>query len=329
MGRGAAEDGEFCADFVQAASSGTPYPLRPRPWRRYKPRMQNRPYRRRRSALYVPASNERALAKIVSLDADAIILDLEDSVAPEAKANARERMRDFVRTSRPQGKETVIRINALTSEWGAEDLLAARACKPDAILLPKINVPQDILDAKEALGETDAPPDLQLWAMAETARFFLNIREIAELGVNAGSRLTCFVAGTNDLALETNVNAGSGRGYLLPWLMQLVLAGRAAGLDLIDGVYNDFRDHAGFQAECAQGRAMGFDGKSLIHPDQIGPANAAFRPTEEEIVDAKSVVAAFGLPDNAEKGVISLNGRMVERLHLTMAERVLARATKN
>lgn len=291
--------------------------------------MHNRPYRRRRSVLYVPASNEKALAKIASLDADAIVFDLEDSVAPEAKADARERLREFLRTNRPQGKEIVIRINPLASEWGAEDLLAARACKPDAILLPKIDVPRDILDARDALAETDAPPELQLWAMAETARFFLNIREIAELGANSGSQLTCFVAGTNDLAMETNVNASDGRRHLVPWLMQLVLAGRAAGIDLIDGVYGNFQDHAGFETECAQSRAMGFDGKSLIHPGQIAIANAAFSPTDAEISDAKAVAEAFAKSENAGKGVISLNGRMVERLHLAMAERLLARATKN
>jgi citrate lyase subunit beta/citryl-CoA lyase len=282
--------------------------------------------RRRRSVLYVPASNEKALARAAGLDADVLVFDLEDAVAPDAKSAARERLRTFFAASPAGGPERVIRINPLASDWGGEDLLAARACKPDVILVPKVNVPRDVLDVRDALGETDAPDTLQIWAMAETPRFLLNIREIAEVGLNPSSRLSCFVAGTNDLAKETGVATGGGRRWLGPWLMQIVLAGRAAGLDVIDGVYNDFRDAAGFGAECAEGRAMGFDGKSLIHPDQIAPCNAAFSPTEQEIAAAKDVVAAFAAPGNGGKSVVALSGRMVERLHLVMAERVLARA---
>ncbi len=288
--------------------------------------MRHTPVRRRRSVLYVPAGNERALAKTASLDADVLVFDLEDAVDPSRKIEAREMLRAFFQTARPIGKELAIRINPLASEWGGEDLLAACASRPDAILVPKVNVPRDILDVRDALGETDAPDGLQLWAMAETPRFLLNIREIAELGADATSRLTCFVAGTNDLAKDTGVDLSGGRAWFSSWLMQIVLAGRAAGIDIIDGVYNDFADTAGFAAECAQARAMGFDGKSLVHPAQIETANAAFSPSAAEIAAARTIVNAFAEPQNAGRGVIAVDGRMIERLHLAMAERVLARS---
>ena len=285
-----------------------------------------RPLRRRRSVLYMPAGNARALAKADTLDADTVIFDLEDSVDPAAKDEAREALRTFFRETRPKRPECVIRINALAGPWGTEDLLAARACMPDAILLPKVDEPGDIQAAAEALAETDAPQTLRLWAMAETPRFLLNAAGIAELGRNPNNRLDCFVTGTNDLVKETGISAGQGRQYLQPLLNQIVIAARAGGLDAIDGVYNDFRDEQGLTAECAQGGALGFDGKSLIHPAQIEAANAAFSPSPDEIATARALVDAFARPENAGKGVISLDGRMVERLHLAMAEKLLARA---
>ncbi|MCT7376377.1 HpcH/HpaI aldolase/citrate lyase family protein [Chelativorans salis] len=282
--------------------------------------------RLRRSVLFVPASNEKALKKSAALACDAVIFDLEDAVASEEKAEARERLRAFLSgPGRPQC-EVVIRINTLSGEWGTEDLLAARAVKPDAILLPKVDGPRDILDAGAALDETDAPRSLSLWAMMETPRSLLNAGPIAELGRDPAARLACLVAGTNDLVKETGIAPGPGRTNLLPWLMQLVLAARAGNLTVLDGVSNDFRELEAFARECAEARGMGFDGKTLIHPAQIASANAAFAPTKEEVEEAKAIVAEFAKPENRFRGVVSLNGRMVERLHLEMAEGLLAKA---
>lgn len=288
--------------------------------------MTDRTYRPRRAVLFVPASNEKAIAKLPSLACDTVIFDLEDAVAPAEKAAARERLRAWF-AARPQNcAECVIRINPLSSEWGTEDLLAARACAPDAILLPKVNTPRDIHDFDDAMDETDAPPEIRLWIMVETPKAMLNIGALAEFGRDPAARLDCFVAGTNDLLKETGVRATPDRRYLAQWLLQMVLAARAGGLDVLDGVSNDFRDLDAFARECAEGAAMGFDGKTLIHPAQIEPALKAFAPSAEAVAEAKAIRAAFALPGNAGKGVISLDGRMVERLHLAQAERLLARA---
>ena len=283
-------------------------------------------YKRRRSVLYVPADKQRALEKVVTLDCDAVIIDLEDAVAPEAKNEARETMRRFLRESRPDNCEIVVRINSLASEWGTEDLLAARAARPDAILLPKVDGPRDVLDADAALDETDAPPGLALWAMVETPKAIFNLGATAELGRDPAARLACLVAGTNDLIKETGVLATPDRRYLVPWLLQMVAAARAAGIDALDGVMNDFRDAEAFESECAEGRNMGFDGKTLVHPSQIEAANRIFMPSESEIAAAGEVVAAFARPENAGKGVVAVGGRMVERLHLAQAERLLVKA---
>jgi len=288
--------------------------------------MTQTPTRQRRSVLFVPASNSRAIARLASLDCDAAIFDLEDSVLPEAKAEARENLRGFFEARGPGGPECVIRINPLASEWGTEDLLAARACKPDAILLPKVNTPRDIHDVDDMLDETDAPPGIRLWIMVETARAMLNIGPLAEFGRDRAARLDCFVAGTNDLLKETGILATPDRRYLAPWLMQMVLAARAGGLGVLDGVSNDFRDLDQFSRECAEGAAMGFDGKTLIHPAQIDAANRAFSPSESALADAQAVVAAFARPENTQKGVITLDGKMIERLHLEQAERLLGKA---
>ena len=279
-------------------------------------------YRPRRSALYIPVSNDKALAKAPGLDADVVIFDLEDAVAPADKPAARAKLA-AVFAAPAGGAERVIRVNALSSEWGADDLAAAIACQPAAILLPKVDTARDILEAGDALDDAAAPDATRLWAMVETPKALLNIGAIAELGRDAASRLDCFVAGTNDLAKETGV---SDRRFLLPWLMQMVLAARAGGLDLLDGVYNDFRDADGFIRECAQAAAMGFDGKTLIHPAQIEAANRAFAPSAAATGEARAIVDAFALPENAGKGVIALDGRMVERLHLAQAEKLLAKA---
>jgi len=279
----------------------------------------------RRSVLYVPASSEKALAKIGQLACDAVIVDLEDAVAPQEKVVARARLA-AVFSARPRRCEMAVRINPLSGEWGNDDLAAAIACAPDAIILPKVETARDILEAGDALDDAPAPDALQLWAMIETPKALINISAIAELGRDPASRLTCFVAGTNDLVKDTGIAPGPDRGLLLPWLMQMVLAARAGGLDLLDGVYNDFRDGDGFARECAAAAAMGFDGKTLIHPSQIEAANRAFSPSPEALAEARAIADAFARPENISKGVIALDGRMVERLHLAQAEKLLAKA---
>ncbi|WP_417414860.1 HpcH/HpaI aldolase/citrate lyase family protein [Hoeflea sp.] len=290
----------------------------------------SRPVRPRRSVLYLPASNSRALEKLPGLSCDSAVFDLEDSIAPGAKADARENLRRFFTNGRadalPAGMETVIRINSLSSPWGGEDLLAARGCKPDAILIPKVEAPEDIAAVEDALEQTDAPPSLRLWAMIETPRGVMNAGQIARSARSDGARLDCFITGTNDLIKETGVAALPGRPWLSSWLMQIVLAARAYGLDVLDGVYNDFKDEAGLIRECSEGQAMGFDGKTLIHPAQIGPANTAFGISPERLADARAIADAFAIPDNQGRGVISLDGKMVERLHLEIAERLIEKA---
>lgn len=289
------------------------------------------PYRPRRSVLYVPASNDKALAKIGTLTCDAVIIDLEDAVAPADKVAAREKLAAIF-ASRPVANhygrrcEMIVRVNALSSEWGNDDLLAAAKFEPDGILLSKVATPRDILEVGDVLDDNFAPDSVKLWAMIETPKAMLNIGAIAELGRDPASRLDCFVAGTNDLVKETGILATPDRRYLVPWLMQMVLAARAGGIDMLDGVSNDFRDLDAFARECTEAAAMGFDGKTLIHPAQIEAANRAFAPAPDALAEARAVKDAFALPENAGKGVIALNGRMVERLHLAQAEKLLAKA---
>jgi citrate lyase subunit beta/citryl-CoA lyase len=278
-----------------------------------------------RSVLYVPAGNTRALTKVASLACDAVILDLEDSVAPEQKAEARKNLETWFSDREGYSGPVVVRVNPLSNEWGAEDMALARRLEPDAVLLPKVNSPRDLIEAADALGD-DSLSGPRIWSMIETPRAMMNLAAIAELGHDPASRLDCLIAGTNDLAKETGVSATPDRRYLVPWLMQIVLAARAGGLAVLDAVMNDFRAPEAFRRECAEASAMGFDGKSLIHPSQIEPANAAFSPSPEAVAEADRIVAAFAVPENAGKAVISIEGRMVERLHLVQAERLLARA---
>jgi citrate lyase subunit beta / citryl-CoA lyase len=288
--------------------------------------MTTEPTRARRSVLYIPASNDKALGKLGQLACDAVIIDLEDAVAPTGKVAAREKL-GTIFASRPARRcEMIVRVNALSSEWGNDDLLAAARCAPDGILLPKVDTPRDLLEAGDVLDDNDAPETVKLWAMIETPKALLNIGAIAELGRDPASRLACFVAGTNDLAKETGVLATPDRRYLVPWLMQMVLAARAGGLDLLDGVFNDLRDLDAFAHECGEAAAMGFDGKTLIHPGQIEAANRAFSPSAEAVAEARLVKEAFALAENIGKGVIALDGKMVERLHLAQAEKLLAKA---
>lgn len=273
-----------------------------------------------RSVLYVPASNAKALAKLPALACDAAIIDLEDAVHPDQRAQARQTL--LAAAPALEGRRIIIRINRLDGPWGEADLDAAMAVAPHAILLPKAGAPQDINDLADALDRyDDAPP--RIWAMIETPRGILNAAAMAELGHHHSARLECFVAGTNDLMKETGV---CDADQLQPWLMQIVLAAKAGGLAVLDGVHNDFRDSAGFEAACQMARNRGFDGKTLIHPSQIDVANMAFAPDAGEVAAAQAVIAAFALPENAGKGVIEINGKMTERLHLAMAEAVVARA---
>lgn len=280
----------------------------------------------RRSVLYVPASNAKALAKVATLACDTVIVDLEDAVAADEKAQARSALEKWFSEGRADGAEVVIRINAASSEWGSEDLSLVTRLEPQGILLPKIDTPRDILDVGDALDESGAADTVKLWAMIETPRAVLNIGHIAELGRDPAARLEAFVVGTNDLARDTRVSTRPDRRWLTPWLMQIVLAGRAGGVTVLDGVYNDFRDMDGFARECAEAAAMGFDGKTLIHPGQIEAANAAFSPSGDALAEAEAVVAAFARPENAGKGVIQVGGRMTEILHLRQAEELIRRA---
>ena len=282
--------------------------------------------RLRRSVLSVPAINERALEKARGLACDGVILDLEDSVAPEKKAEARDNLARFFAQGRPAGLETIIRINALSSEFGKADVETVIALQPDAVLVPKVDEPDDVLAVCDLLDEAGASDSLKVWAMMETPRGVLNAGAIARLGRSDGARLSCFVAGLNDLRKDTGVPMAPGRTYLVPWLMQMVLAARAYGVEVLDSVCNDFRDLEAYAAECAQGRMMGFDGKMLIHPAQIDGANLAFAPDADDIAEAEAIVAAFADPSAAGLNVLTVNGRMVERLHLEQALRLAAKA---
>jgi citrate lyase subunit beta / citryl-CoA lyase len=280
--------------------------------------------RPRRSVLYMPGSNARAIEKARTLPVDAIILDLEDSVAPEGKIAARTQVSDAVAAGGFGAREVVVRINALDTQWWLEDLNAVAKAKPDAVLVPKVSNPGHLEDAAERLVDISADQKIRIWAMMETPLAMLNARDIAAAAADVETRLSAFVMGTNDLAKETRAAIKPGRAAMLPWLMNCVAAARAFGLDILDGVYNDLANTEGFARECNEAREMGFDGKTLIHPNQIAPCNAAFSPSAEEVAQAKKIIAAFDLPENRNKGVVQLDGRMVERLHADMARRTVA-----
>ena len=255
--------------------------------------------------------------------ADALILDLEDAVAPDAKELARTQVCEAVKAGGFGPREVVIRINGFATPFGPADFAAALEAKPDAILIPKVESPVDLQHARN-----NAPSDckIALWAMIETPLAILNLKEIAQAAASAELPLTCFVLGTNDLIKATRVQAQADRLPLLAWLSLTVAAACAFGLTAVDGVFNAIQDEAGFRAECAQGRALGMDGKTLIHPNQIAPCNEAFSPSAEEIAAARKIVDAFALPENRGKGAISLDGRMVELLHAEIARQTLAMA---
>jgi len=274
--------------------------------------------RLRRSALFLPASSPRAVAKARTLPCDAVILDLEDAVAPEAKVNARAAALAAV-TEGFGARERVVRANAVGSEWGEADLRALRGAPVDAVLLPKVSDAGVLLRARELLGDGPA-----LWAMVETAAGLLHLPAIVAAAADTG--LAVLVAGTNDLAAELRCRPGEDRAPLVPALAAIVTAARAYGLAALDGVSNAVDDPARIARECEAGRDLGFDGKTLIHPSQIDPANRAFSPSEEEVEHARAVIAAFGSPEAGGRGAIRVGGRMVERLHLAEARRTEALA---
>ena len=269
------------------------------------------PHRLCRSALYLPASNARAIEKARALACDAVILDLEDAVAPERKEEARQQATEALRARSFGARLAVLRVNAPGTRWGAEDMAAARDLPLDAVLIPKIKAPEDVCACRDALGP------IPLWVMIETPRALSALQPIAD-AVGRGGAL---VMGTNDLALAMRCD---GRAPLLPVLMLAIAAARASGRLVLDGVYNDFSDPGGFAAEAAQAVAMGFDGKTLIHPSQIAPCHAAFTPDDAAVRWAQAVVTAFAAPEARNAGAIQIEGKMVERLHLVQARRTLA-----
>jgi citrate lyase subunit beta / citryl-CoA lyase len=278
--------------------------------------------RPRRSCLYMPGANAKALEKAKTLAADVLLLDLEDSVAPEAKAEARAQVAAAVKAGGYGKREVIVRVNALATPWGRDDIAAAGAAGPDGMLAPKVESAAEVKALDEAMSAAGFSANASLWVMIETPRAIFNLAEIAAAA--RGTRLSCFVMGLNDLAKETRARAGATRAPFHAAMSLSVSAARLEGLTAIDGVYNDISDAAGFEAECRQGLEFGFDGKTLIHPSQIDAANAVFAPTSEEIARAHAVIAAFALPENAGKGVIKVDGRMTELLHLEEAKRVVA-----
>jgi citrate lyase subunit beta / citryl-CoA lyase len=279
--------------------------------------------RPRRSVLYMPGSNARAMEKARTLPADAVILDLEDAVAPDAKTAARGLIIQQLQTGGFGRREVIVRINGLDTGWWRDDLTVA-ASGPDAILVPKVSTPEQLAEVGRHLVGVTKEQRIRVWAMMETPLAMLNARDIGAAAHDPSTRLTAFVMGTNDLAKDTRARLVPGRAPMVPWLMNCVAAARAHSLDVLDGVYNDLGNAEGFAAECRQGHELGFDGKTLIHPSQIAPCNAAFSPTTEEVAWARKVIAAFDLPENRGAGVIQLDGRMVERLHADMARRTVA-----
>ncbi|MDZ5619854.1 HpcH/HpaI aldolase/citrate lyase family protein [Nocardioides bizhenqiangii] len=271
-----------------------------------------------RSVLYMPSSNERALEKAKTIAADAIIFDLEDAVAPDAKPAAREAAATAVRSGEYGRRELIIRVNGIGTEWHDDDIKAAAAAVPDVVLVPKVNSAEEVRRLVAALEAAGAPEQTKLWAMVETPIAMLNALSIAE----ASERLTGFVMGTNDLVKELYAEHVPGRQPVITGLGLALLAARAAGIVIIDGVYNDVKDLDGFLAEVEQGRQMGFDGKTLIHPGQVDGANAGFAPSEQAVEDARGLIQAW--EDGKGSGVVTYNGRMVENLHVESAERTLA-----
>lgn len=277
--------------------------------------------RPRRSFLYMPGDKANVLEKAKSLPADALMFDLEDAVSPDNKIMAREIVCHAVKSGGYGAREIIIRMNGLDTPWGAEDMTAAIAAGPDGILVPKVETTDDIYAVDKALTMAGASDRLSLWVMIEMPRAILNLKEIA--ATSAQTRLAAFVMGTNDLAKEYRALWTPDRAAFQLALQLTVAAARGYGLIAVDGVYNDIQNVDGLKAECREGRILGFDGKTLIHPAQIEAANLAFSPAVEDIAQAKAIITAFALPENAGKGVIKVNGKMAELLHLEDARRTV------
>jgi citrate lyase subunit beta/citryl-CoA lyase len=281
-------------------------------------------FRPRRSVLYMPGSNARAIEKARTLVADGVILDLEDAVAPDAKEQARQQVTDAVKAGGFGPREVFIRVNGIDTPWHADDLAAAAHAGPDAILIPKIGRVDQIEMIGQRLLDMKTDHKTRVWAMIETPEAIFNINALAAVARDSETRLAGFVMGTNDLAKETRARLLPGRAPMLSWLATCLLAAHAHGIDILDGVYNNLSDAKGFEEECIQARDMGFDGKTLIHPNQIEPCNAVFSPGADEVAHARKLIAAFDLPENKDRGVVQVEGRMVERMHAEMARRTVA-----
>ena len=279
--------------------------------------------RPRRSLLFMPGSNARALEKARNLPADGIILDLEDSVAPEAKALARDQIAKAVADKGFGKREILIRVNALDSPWWVDDVGMAGKARPDGILVPKISSVDDLNAIADRLSDISADFSIKVWAMIETSRAVLDVDKLAAASKDSEVRLAGFVFGPNDISRETRIRMQPGRAAMIPMIIHCILATRAHGLEILDGPYSDISNIDGFAVECAQGRDLGFDGKTLIHPSQIEACNAIFTPPEEEVARARKIIAAFELPENVSRGAIRLDGAMVERLHADMARRTI------
>ena len=279
--------------------------------------------RPRRSLLFMPGSNARALEKPRNLPADGLILDIEDSVAPDAKAKAREQIAEAIAAKGFGKREVWIRTNSLDTAWWADDVAMAGQAKPDGILVPKVSSVADLDEIGDRLRGIGADPSIKVWAMIETARAVLDADKLAAASRDPKTRLAGFVFGPNDISRETRIKMQPGRAAMIPMITHCILATRAHGLEILDGPYSDISNVDGFALECAQARDLGFDGKTLIHPSHIVACNAIFTPPTEEVAEARKIIAAFAQPENASRGAIQLDGRMVERLHAEMARRTI------
>ena len=279
-------------------------------------------FRPRRSVLYMPSSNERALEKAKEIACDAIIFDLEDAVAPDAKPAAREAACAAVKSGEYGRCELIIRVNGLDTEWHADDVAAVAKAGPAGVVVPKVSSVEDLQAVEAALEKGGAPDHTRIWAMVETPVAMLDAHRIAA----SSERLAVLVMGTNDLAKELQAEHVPGRQPLLTGLGLCLLAARATGKVILDGVYNDIKDEEGFAAECLQGKQMGFDGKTLIHPSQLEPCNRIFAPSDDEIAQSREIIEAFEAAQAEGRGVVTVNGRMIENLHVDNARRVLALA---
>ena len=280
--------------------------------------------RPRRSVLYMPGSNARAIEKARTLPVDGIILDLEDAVAPSAKEAARTQVVKAVKAGGFGRREVFIRINALDTPWSVDDLTAAAQAGPDAILVPKVTTIEQLDMIGQRLFDVRSDLKVRIWAMIETPLALFNILTLAAEANEPETRLAGFVIGTNDLAKETHARIVPGRAPMRPWFATCIAAARVYGIDILDGVYNDIGNAEGFARECAEARDMGFDGKTIVHPNQIAPCNETFSPSAEEIAEARKIIAVFDQPANKDKGVVDLDGRMVERMHADIARHTVA-----